>query len=158
LAVGIISDLRPIRLWQDTCAAGTSHSSRKLKYGWIFRRLSAHSLCVVAWSVSPENCTIGSNEPHAHFLPPAIENMIEALREGIDLIVVAACGKRQQLLSEFVKPMCSFRKINRPGLDACGLRIHAHHLVIPRLDGNRMDIVALEILYQRRARSLVLNQ
>jgi len=84
--------------------------------------------------------------------------VIEGLREGVDLIVVAAGGKRQKLLAEFVEPMRSLRKINRSGLDARGLRIHANHLVVLRLDGNRMDIVAPEVLNQRHARSLVLDQ
>ena len=84
--------------------------------------------------------------------------MIEGLRKGVDLIVVAARGKRQKLLSEFVEPMRSLRKINRSSLDARGLRIHAHQLVVLRLDGNRMDIVALEVLNQWHARSLVLDQ
>ncbi len=84
--------------------------------------------------------------------------MIEGLREGVDLIAVTARGKRQKLLSEFVEPRRSRRKINRSGLDARGLTIHAHHLVVPWLESNRMDAVALELLDQRHARSLVLDQ
>jgi hypothetical protein len=71
------------------------------------------------------------DERHGDFAPSArIEGVIEGLREGVDLIVVAAGGKRQKLLAEFVEPMRSLRKVNRSGLDARGLRIHAHQLVV----------------------------
>jgi len=35
---------------------------------------------------------------------PCIERMIERLREGVDLIGMAACGKRHELVPEIVKP------------------------------------------------------
>ena len=45
------------------------------------------------------------DERHGDFAPPArIEGVIEGLREGVDLIVVAAGGKGQEFLAEFVEP------------------------------------------------------
>jgi hypothetical protein len=48
------------------------------------------------------NCIASASVTHESLRkfapPPAIESMIEALREGVDLIVVAARGKRQKLL------------------------------------------------------------
>jgi hypothetical protein len=56
------------------------------------------------------------DERNGDFAPPAtIESVVKGLREGVDLIVVAARGKRQKLFAEFVEPMRSLRKINRSG-------------------------------------------
>ena len=78
------------------------------------------------------------------------EAVLQALRKRVDLIVMTAHRKRQEFGAKPIEPRRVARHEDRARLDPRGVLLHANNFFALRLDGNRMDIFALQVLDQAR--------
>ena len=83
-------------------------------------------------------------------LPPRPRDPIECLRDRIDLVVMQAVRKRQDLGSQIVQPRALLRQMHGAAFDLGSLRAHPEDLIALRPNCHRRFILIVEVLNEAR--------